>query len=271
MSVYNYDENKYPLIKVLMRTYGEHKTLTEEAIYSFLQQYYPNKQLIILNTHKDPIKFDKKYDNIQVIERPCCLSNMVEKTEYLIKQVKNGLFCVFDDDDIILPHHLSQLYRIWIKYKNEYNKDILCVSPGQYYYHNVSKDNFLKKNYTNWCCHLFDINDGIKFYSLLKQMLEYEHASGQDSYFMSIYKEDWKRIEDRSFSATYVYRWGTGSYHLSGKGRCGHDPQIKKINSVNKKNIVEKFNPHQKIDYVRRVDDFIDSFQKTSPLVGGDE
>jgi cellulose synthase/poly-beta-1,6-N-acetylglucosamine synthase-like glycosyltransferase len=49
--IYNFDKEGHPLIKVLTRTYGEHKTLTEEAIYSFLQQDYPNKQLIILNTH----------------------------------------------------------------------------------------------------------------------------------------------------------------------------------------------------------------------------
>ena len=255
-NIYSFDKNGFPLIKVLMRTYGEHKSLTEEAIYSFLKQDYPNKRLIILNTHKNPLKLEELYKNITVINKPNGLENTALKTKHLLEQVETGLFCILDDDDLLLPYHLSILHKVWEKNKND---GLLRVATNGYIFYNVHENNVTLENGQPWVCFLYDIQDGTRFRELIMPMEKYPFSSGQDVLFTSLITKEFKTIKDTTLFPSYIYRWGTGSMHLSGHGKLLHSDYKKYTDKVNSKNITDNFRPFWKKDYVSIFEEFVAS------------
>jgi len=191
-----------------------------------------------------------------VINKPLGLDNMSHKTHYLIKQVEKGLFCVLDDDDLLLPYHLSSLYKICKKYKLKTDTIFRCT-PGRYRFYNMKTEGRKIVEGSNWACNLFDIYDGKVFYSSLDELLDFEYASGQDQKFMGLFSKISVKKNDIKSFPTYIYRWGTGSSHLSGKGKISHEVNSNFISKVNKKSVKEEFIPNWRMPYIEDLENDI--------------
>lgn len=192
-----------PFITALMPTCGR-TVCIGESIYSFINQTYPYKKLIILDTHPQDIKFDIKLPgNISYLkESSFKFSNLGEKFKHLIKMVDTELFCIWEDDDIWLPNHLEILCKIYKPSENKTpykigNKDHFAMLGGVD--KSISQLN-ISSNYC-WCRYLYE-NKNIDIDSLPEPLDIHFLAK-----FNTIYSDD---------IPTYIYRWDNGQCHMSG-------------------------------------------------------
>ena len=82
-----------------------HGHLVEEAVESFLRQDYPNKELILCNdTPGQFLRFEHPQVRVFNSGRFPTLS---DKLQWMIDAAKGDILCRWDDDDISLPHRLS--------------------------------------------------------------------------------------------------------------------------------------------------------------------
>jgi glycosyltransferase involved in cell wall biosynthesis len=100
----------------------------EESIYNFLQQDYPGeKELVIVNDYpKQKLIFN--HPEIKIINLDYTFSTIGAKENYAIELCQGELIAVWDDDDIALTNHLSNVAKFW---KEDTN--ILHWANGVYY------------------------------------------------------------------------------------------------------------------------------------------
>lgn len=93
-----------PLVSCLMATHGRVDQVAE-AVACFVQQDYPNRELVILNNHPTPLVIDQP--NVRVINEPGhptlghCRNRLLELAE-------GDYVRTWDDDDLYLPWSISQ-------------------------------------------------------------------------------------------------------------------------------------------------------------------
>lgn len=134
-------------ITVVLTTFGRSQELLEEALHGFLLQEYSDKKLLIVNIHPTPVIFEHPDVEIQNIEP---FEYYGQQAHYALSQVDTPLWCILDSDDIILPWHLSTLYKHY-KYQ--------LAHPCQVGYKNVLysvNNDLLGMTCPNWCCNLYD-------------------------------------------------------------------------------------------------------------------
>ena len=105
---------KYPKISAVCCTYGRFKCV-ERVMNLFLGQDYPNKELIIFNTDVDsPYDITQSNFNMTIVNRN--IDSITNETYTNVGAIRrdalmfaSGDYVVtFDDDDIFLPHFMSQ-------------------------------------------------------------------------------------------------------------------------------------------------------------------
>lgn len=105
-------------IDVLMATYNGEKYLKEQ-IESVLNQTYKNIRLVISDDcSKDgTINILKQYENDERIEVHYHEKNQgyIKNFEYLLKQVKNNIYMLSDQDDVWMPEKITKSYEKLIK------------------------------------------------------------------------------------------------------------------------------------------------------------
>ena len=105
-------------IDVLMATYNGEKYLKEQ-IESVLNQTYKNIRLVISDDcSKDgTINILKQYENDKRIEVHYHEKNQgyIKNFEYLLKQVKNNIYMLSDQDDVWMPEKITKSYEKLIK------------------------------------------------------------------------------------------------------------------------------------------------------------
>tara|TARA_Y100001937_G_scaffold123218_1_gene185750 strand:+ start:471 stop:1271 length:801 start_codon:yes stop_codon:yes gene_type:complete len=198
-------------VSCLLPTYNrfpKSSHLVEEAIESFLRQDHSEKELIILNDCPGQ-ELIFEHPDVFVLNTSKRFRTMGEKLNAGFALATGEVLCRFDDDDISLPHRLSLGVR---KLKE---KGLSYWGSLQYFFDNgkttrISKSGAPSKSI--WTREAFDAVGG------------FPHVdSGQDSDFQKLVKDhdpEVFEIEDVTFREIfYVYRWGTGSVHLSGFGR----------------------------------------------------
>lgn len=101
-------ETKLPKISCYCCTYGRVKFL-EEAIQSFLMQDYAGeKELVIVNDHKDQ-EFVFSHPQVRVYNVKKRFIDPAAKHRFALSLCTGEIFKVWDDDDIHLPHALSSI------------------------------------------------------------------------------------------------------------------------------------------------------------------
>lgn len=94
-----------PLVSCMCVTYGRTRWL-REALQCFLLQTYPNRQLVILNTHPlQELEFQHPLVKVKNLpERPPSLGNA---RNICIDQSAGEWIVTWDDDNIELPRHIE--------------------------------------------------------------------------------------------------------------------------------------------------------------------
>lgn len=107
-----------------MLYYGR-KAVAEESMESFLRQTYPDKKLLIINSHPDRVWFKKDYPNVEIQnKKDSDFANLNDKYMYALRQIKTSWWCPWDSDDIWLPWHLENLMQAAIEVKKKVNPSI---------------------------------------------------------------------------------------------------------------------------------------------------
>lgn len=93
------------MISVICPTYGR-IALLEEAIQSFLNQNYLDKELIIVNDHEH-ITLKYNHPRVKIINLSTRFPSIGDKRNFCIQQSDGEMIVPLDDDDIMLPNYLD--------------------------------------------------------------------------------------------------------------------------------------------------------------------
>jgi len=98
----------YPFISAKCITYGR-VDLLEESIYSFINQDYPGKkEMIIVNDYPlQKLIFD--HPEIKIYNLDYTFQTIGEKENFAVSQCSSNIIAVWDDDDVALPNHLTNI------------------------------------------------------------------------------------------------------------------------------------------------------------------
>lgn len=122
------------MISCKMITYGRVELL-QEALHSFLiQEFDEPSELIIVNDYPlQKLKFD--HPRVKIYNMDKIFQTIGEKENYAIERCSGEIIAVWDDDDIAMPWHLSNIRKYWKE-----NTNVLQWGNGAYYNHpNITK------------------------------------------------------------------------------------------------------------------------------------
>ena len=246
---------KYPFISCKCITYGRVDTL-EEAIQSFLLQEYPGKkELIIVNDY--PLqKLVYNHPEIKIFNIDGTFATIGDKENFAIEQCSGELIAVWDDDDIALSNHLSNIAKFWREDAN-----ILHWETGVFY----NEPNITK---------IMGIgNSGIVYSKKVWEQIgksPIQNAGGDTTLVNKIHSLGRAHVIDAKMpdsEASWFYMWGGRGYHQSGQGTDTADrPNIIQrhsdyIEELRQKNLILTgnvyLNPHWNKDYAQMLKDFI--------------
>lgn len=155
--------------------------------------YIPShKKILLVNQHID-VKTGKPYESINRI-----FEDAMARLPYDVQVVT-----FFDDDDVFLPHHISEGVREWIEggkkaYKPYYS---LCqTSSGIEKTHNMCEPSFFVEK---------------------EHVLRYgfsPHSSAYHHQWINPLIQENQIYEPIDGTPTFVYQWVGGCYHISGDG-----------------------------------------------------
>ena len=232
---------------------------TIRSIESFINQYYCNKELIIVSSHQSKTDINKIYniinDRIQFLlykipnEMPLGTARNIS-----IKLSSGEYICQWDDDDVALPWHLKNVAE---QFTDDVN--ILHWATGVYYNNSAITN-------VGWIG-----NSGIVFRKSAWQAIgghPVENA-GYDMTFINALAHYGGRkfAEMPKKDASWFYMWGGRGYHMSGMGTDTSD----RANVIERhSNHVEilrtrgliptgdvTLNPHWKLDYQKQLEDHV--------------
>ena len=236
-----------------MITYGR-VVMLEESLNSFLQQNYAGpKELIIVNDYPEQtLVYD--HPEVKIFNIDKTFDTIGEKENFATEQCQGDIICQWDDDDVALPNHLSNV----AKYMTD-NVNIMHWKTGVFYNDSAITD-------VTWVG-----NSGIVFRkSAWKAIgghpienagydmtfIERLHANG-GKLFVEMPKED----------ASWFYMWGGRGYHMSGQGHdkegspsviVRHGAYIETLKRQGKIPTGDvQLRPHWKKDYPQMLKDYI--------------
>lgn len=244
----------YPLISCKMITYGRVDML-EESLHSFLQQDYPGpKELIIVNDYPlQTLIFD--HPEVKIINLNYTFSIIGDKENFATELCNGDIICQWDDDDIALPNHLSNVFKYFTDDVNiiHWETGALCHITG------IEKVGWIG-------------NSGIVFRKSAWKAIgghPKENAGYDMTFIERIHNLDHNKklfAEMPKEDASWFYMWGGRGYHMSG---AGHDvpgkPNVIQRHSLHIDNLKQQgkipvgdvvLNPHWKKDYVQMLKDF---------------
>lgn len=185
-------------------TYGRVEFL-EESIESFLKQDYKGDyELVIVNDYpKQKLIFD--HPKVRVYNLDFTFNTIGEKENFAVSACKYDTIAVWDDDDIALPNHLSNINKFFPFH------DLLHWQNGvAFVSHKIAAIRSLG-------------NSGIVYNKNIWQRVHghaFENA-GYDMTFVIKAQKAGARVA-RAFppneEVSWFYTWGNGSYHMSGMG-----------------------------------------------------
>lgn len=186
-------------------TYGRVDTL-EESIYSFINQDYNGEsELIIVNDYPyQNLIFD--HPKVKIFNLKQTFDTIGDKENFAVDQCKYNTIAVWDDDDIALKNHLSNIDKYFLE-----NTDLLHWANG------VLFNNKQIASITSLG------NAGIVYSKKIWKFLggHSRENAGYDMTFVLKIKKHSKNIvlayPDHN-DVSWFYCWENRSYHMSGMG-----------------------------------------------------
>ncbi|HWI60939.1 MAG TPA: glycosyltransferase [Symbiobacteriaceae bacterium] len=195
-----------PLVSCLCLTYARPEQL-REAIWCFLQQDWPNKELVVLNDHPEPLHLDRQYPGVRLYNLPERFPNLGAKRNFSVSVARGDYLFPWDDDDLYLPWRISESMGHLLAAPDKW-----AFKPTAAWMSTYNRDYTLARN---------------AFHSqLAMRRAAFDHAggypemnSGQDIDFESRIPADrWIHHPAPVQEMCYVYRWADGCTHISGFG-----------------------------------------------------
>ena len=245
----------YPMISAKMITYGRVEFL-EESLHSFLLQNYPGeKELVIVNDYPlQKLVFD--HPDVRIYNLDETFKTIGEKENYAIERCSGELIAVWDDDDVALSNHLSNIAKFWRPDAN-----ILHWENGVFY------------NEPNITSIMGLGNSGIVYSKKAWEAIgksPIENAGGDMTLVVALQKlsrEGLVLASPTNEECSWFYIWGGRGYHQSGQATDTADkPNIiqrhsEYIENLRRKNLIPtgdiQLNPHWNKDYAQMLKDYV--------------
>lgn len=244
------------MISCKMITYGRVEFL-EESLYSFLMQEYDGeRELVIINDYPlQKLVFD--HPLVRIINLEQTFQCLGEKENFATKQCRGDIIAQWDDDDMALPNHLSNINKYFVE-----GSDLL-------HWHNA-----IMMNAPNIQSIGGVGNSGIVYSRKIWEQIggyPMENAGYDMTYVISI-KSNSNNIvfaHPPNEEVSWIYVWGGRGYHCSGMGTDTIDrPSIIQRHSEHIERLRQKgliptgniyLNPHWKHDYKNLLKEYIDA------------
>jgi glycosyltransferase involved in cell wall biosynthesis len=220
------------MISILTLTYQRHELL-EEAIHSFLLQLTDDTEMVIIND-SDRVRYSFDHPNIKIYNSKIRFSSIGKKLEYGFSKCSGDWIYRLDDDDLLSPYALELIK----KYTSE-NPNVDIVRDAQHYFFENNEYKGLSGSVNNGNCYNKDYIKRVGSF-IDKSVIEDTWLTFENN--ATIHKED-------SDKCTMIYRWGMGTYHISGMGNLSNEQIYKITDRSNTENGVIKLGPKFKEDY----------------------
>ena len=223
------------MVSILTLTYQRHHLL-EEAIQSYLLQlkgYELTTEMVIINDSPE-VEYVFNHPNVRIINHPTRFSSVGKKLEWGFQQCNTPWIYRLDDDDLLSPHALeiNQIYR------TEYpTKDVL--RDQKHYFFSQNEYQGLGDSINNGNCYNWNY--------LKKVDKIIDKSIGEDNW-LTFHNGADIHIGDLG-RYTMIYRWGMGTYHISGMGDRPNEEIYEITDRINSESGDIYLNPHFKNDY----------------------
>ena len=245
----------YPFISCKCITYGRVSTL-EEALYSFLRQEYEGKkELIIVNDYPlQKLKFD--HPEVKIFNLDKTFTTIGDKENFAIERCSGELIAVWDDDDVALSNHLSNMAKFWKEDTNllHWNVGIYYNEPNITAIHPIGNSGIVYSKKAWEAIGKSPIQNAGGDMTLVTKL----HNLGREHIVLASPKRE---------EASWFYMWGGRGYHQSGLGtdKPGKPNIIQRhsahIESLRKQGKIPtgeiKLHPRWKHDYRKMLKDFV--------------
>ncbi len=236
-------------ITCFMLYYGR-KEVAEESVESFLRQTYPHRRLVIVNTHPDPVRFEKAYPNIGVYNlKPDTFKNLNEKYNFALSRVKTKWFASWDSDDIWLPWHLENLVAN-IQNVKQTDLPMKIGYPLSLY---ALDDKIKKLGWQMWGDCIFEVNGQGVFQCDDTKMTNCD----RQTVYMNKWNRYWLRIKDYPTPSFIFRRYSDTENASAWLGEAGQKHVKKLFDAQVKISTKEPFRPHWNHDYAQDAKDFM--------------
>ena len=244
------------MISCKMITYGRVEFL-EESLQSFLNQDYDGeKELVIVNDYpQQKLIFD--HPEVRIFNLDYTFETIGQKENFAVEQCKGDIIAVWDDDDVALPNHLSNINKYFIEGSDllHWHKGVLFNVP------NIQAITGLG-------------NSGIVYSRKAWEAIgrhPLENA-GYDMTFVikikTMFPNNIIFAEPNDDEVSWFYVWGGRGYHMSGMGSDNDDSKpnviVRHFEHIELLRMQGKIptgdiylNPNWKYDYNQLLKDFI--------------
>lgn len=246
---------EYPFISCKTITYGR-VHLLEEALEAFLRQEYPGgKEMIIVNDYPlQKLVFD--HPDVHIFNMDYTFATIGGKENFATEQCKGNIICQWDDDDVALPNHLSNVAKYFKEGTNllQWHRGIFYNEPR------ISAISGLG-------------NAGMVYSkSVWKELGGYplENAGHDMSFVMKIrtlFPSTYVSAAPPDDEVSFMYMWGGRGYHLSGQGTDTPDrPDVilrhgEYIEGLRQRGLIPtgeiQLSPHWNKDYEKMLTDYV--------------
>lgn len=248
-----------PHITAICCTYGRNAYLNEAVACFLAQDYEGPHSLVILNTMWEQTLVFKHplVDVLNCSDRP---KTMGETRNMAIDFAPQGLLCVWDDDDLYQPNHLSNFVRGFDPEKHEWSQQS----------HQGYMEAWSLKSITSGSPNVVAFTK--KAWAAVGGYPEIN--CGEDARLLSAITSRFAgvKVNLASHEVSFLYHFGQGVYHLSGQGmdktgepdgmtRTARDAQ-ERIKSGRLKTGTIQIVPKIERDYVRMLAEFTGSVKR---------
>ena len=225
------------MISVLTLTY-KRPHLLEEAIESFLSNddFYP-KEMVVINDNPD-VEYIYDHEDVRIINCKERFPSIAAKIEWGYKQCKYDYIYRLDDDDLL---NKSAMTNATLDILENPGYEIYRSSGMYFFVNNVFEK--ISSNINNGNIYTKNYLDRIKFPDL---------SGTEDDDITFGHKA---KIYESKRKPTMFYRWGMGTFHISGMGIQSNDVILNQADKVldDGKGVIV-LHPHFDNDYYKQIE-----------------
>ena len=194
------------MISVLTITYQRYYLL-EEAIESFIRQDPHGESEMVVINDSSQVQYEFNHPRVRIINVPDRFPTIAAKLEYGYKQCKFDYIYRLDDDDLLAPWALANTLE-----DIEKNPDYEIYRSNGHYFFSNNVYHAITDN----------INNGNLYTRAFLDRIVFPDKSGDEDADITFHNNA-KIFNSNRESKTMIYRWGMGTYHISGWGQKSPD------------------------------------------------